>query len=965
MLSLPINATTFKKTFFDGNGNLEISTDQDTWKSIYDSGQPFTKDNQKLAQIKLGMAATKPFQFGQPGTNGLKLSLGISGEANGSVKLIWPGATDPLIDAYQLNEFLTPGRLYAAIILSAKADASVKGSTTLFSGPLKADFGVGAGANAGYDRLVLFDATRPAREVLGELFGGVRLPQAVDPGDVLAPGEILAFRYGGYLNLSASVAWGYSFTGTRDYKALDLNLAIDYAVRLAASASFDYRLAGEFSIERRRGKDANSAHIVVRKGRESSTQFAADFGFEAEANLSGLPDSPDKLLSALLGTDAKSILQVLATVEENSTLEGLEKSVGKLAKKFIYDRAGEWIGKALDETTVKEFLAAVHQVVTEYQGIDDRIIHLYEDFLDNKVPGLEASLNLLLGVGTQQDLQRITDGDTWDLIRRLWNEKFNDLLLKETEFEQFSEFVKKVKEFLDGGVAKNVRDFIASVKKEFPLDGLLNQLAKYDTPDELKALADEKLQAFVGRIIGRTFAELSGNADFQRALKQIQAVRDKIDQFRKTYAKAVKLAAHQSVAFHLNYLYKRASKGESLLDVEIDISTTEGARLAELALSGDFTGVLKGYNPQLVRINKGKFTHEVTRSAQVNISIFNWNYKGIVELVQNSQHSVETVERGLLHVYSIDTSISQTTEKDWKKLKEAVRSNFLLSIVGQSPQPAGSPDSAIGPENEYLIETIRSVTAKYDLLFEDDRTKAAELTQYLQLAEYLRLIPSAPQTVNDIEVQFPQGLGKVSVKYVVNYDDAAVRNGLIGPGSEDLSRFARLTARGLVAAKYTGMRDNDWLAPMGFAFLDQGLYDAFHNIGNPEAFAQKTVTVSLPDWFVAGGKKVVLRKSDLWVLAKFYKVEDKFVERLMKLRGLVKLAPGARIPEEDLRDAARHFVDMADDLDEEGGTNTFFAVFDQLAQRGQSAGGTRKSAVVIEITPPGANAKKVTKYLMA
>lgn len=968
MLTLPIDGTTLKRTFFEGAGNFELSTDQDVWKTLYDSGKPFTKDIQNLAQLKLGLGNN--FQFGQAEASGLKLSVSASGEIIGTIKLIWPGSDDPLIATYQLADLLVPGRLYAAIILSAKADASFKGSASPAAG-LTVGFGAGAGGHVGYDRLVSFSAAQSAREVVNGLFAGIRLPQSVDTvAEIAEPGEVVAFRYGGYLNLSASVAWGYSLTGKRDFKVASLDLELDYAVRLAASASFDYRLAGEFSIEHQCGKKANWARYVVRKSRESTLQFAADFGFEAEANLGGLPDTPDKLLAALLGADAKSILGVLAKVEENSTLEGLEKTVGKFAKQFIFDRADEWIGKALNQATIAEFLGVAQKVIEEYQNIDDRIIHLYEDFLDKNVPELKASLDLLLGVGSRDELQQLTDAPAWDLIRRLWNEKFHDLLVDDAEFQEFSAFVKRLKDFLDGGADKLVRDFIAEVKKAFPLDGLLNDLAKFDTPAKLQALADEKLQAFVGRLIGRAFSELKGK-DFELVLKQIKAVTDKIGQFRTAYKNAIKKAAHQSFAFHLNYLYKRATKGEALLDIEIDLSKEGGPALAKLAKEGNFAGALRKYNPQLVRINKGKFTHELTRSAQVGISVFNWNRKGIVELVQNSEHSVETVEGGLMHVYSIDTSMSQTTETtDWHGFKEKVRSNFLLSIVGQAPQPTGAPEAAIDDDDDFLIDSLRSVAVKYDLLFDDERTKPAELTQYLKLAQYLGLVPSAADAVSEYQQQFPAGLGKVTVTYVVSYDDKAVRNGLSGTGLNDLEGFARQTARQLIAAKFTGMREKDWQARVGFAYLDElnesetSLYHTYHKLGNVVAFKQLAVTVALPAWFAKQGPpSVTLRPDDLGLLAQIYDVEDRFVKRLLTLSKLVKSAGDSKVAEDDLEKAARDFVDMADDLDKIGDTNTFFAAFDRLARQGVAAGGKRASAMVLEITPAGKD--KVTKYLMA
>jgi hypothetical protein len=954
MLTLPINANTFKKSFLDGDGNFEISTDQDNWKTLYDLGKPFSRDVQDLVDLKFSAGTTKDLQFGEK--NSLKIGVGFSSQILGHVGLVWPGEDNDLIKKYELKELLTANKLYAVIDFNGKADVSAKGSTPL--GPLSATFGIGAGGHVGYNRLVLYDNTQSVKDVLTDLFGGVRLPQNIDsPADVPETGEILATSYGGYLNLSAGLSWGYSFKGTRSIELRDLSLALDYAVNLKAAVSIGYNLAGEFELVTRRGSDAGWVRIVVHKNRKSKFDFAADFGLTAKADLKGLPESADEFLAAALGADAKTFLGYFAKAQDFTSLDELEKLAGKFSKGLLHDLAGKWINKVLDDSTVKEFLAAAHKVLEAYQSIDQRIIDLYSDYLD-KLPQLDAVLNLLQGLGSRDDLKQLTDSQAWDLIRRLWNDKLHDLLLDDDEFAEFTKFVKQIKEFKDDGANARVRALISEVKKAFPLNDLLVELTKYDTPEELKKLADEKLQGLVGNIIGKAFDEIK-DSEFGKVSQKLNATLKSIDAFKNKWYRSLTDAVHQSFAFNLHYGYSSATETDKLLDVEINLNEPAGVALKKKAASGDFVDVLSGYDPRLIKINKGVFTHNLTKSAQVQINVMGWSSQGIVELVQNSEHAIETEPGGLMHVYTIDTYIKQRKESG-KKFKEIVQSNFLLRAVGEAFQPVDAPTAAINADKQYVLTTLRNMSVQYDLLEQDDRTNANELSQYLKLGEFLGLIPDRQDFAHDLDSQFPHGLGKVKIDYVVRYDDQAVRNAFTLSGSE-LENFARATARALIGAKFTGMRKEDWQVRVGFAYLDPQ-FSELHKKGTLKTDGK---FVELPPWFTGSGSITVALPSDQRNLVNvLFNMEDNYVKRLVKLDEVVDQAATGKqpVPVKELEDDARHFVESASEMDF-ARENTFFAMFDILVKQGGSGKGRRQSAMVMEITPPQGD--KVTKYLMA
>jgi hypothetical protein len=172
--------------------------------------------------------------------------------------------------------------------------------------------------------------------------------------------------------------------------------------------------------------------------------------------------------------------------------------------------------------------------------------------------------------------------------------------------------------------------------------------------------------------------------------------------------------------------------------------------------------------------------------------------------------------------------------------------------------------------------------------------------------------------------------------------------------------------RQLIGAKFAGMKRTDWMAPVGFAYLTPSVYEVYK--GGFTALKQSNIVVTLPGWFTRGEpKEVLLRREDLDRLSALYNIEDRYVDRLVKLdevldRALKEKKP---IPLDELKEAARKFVEMAGELDE-WRDNAFFAIFDKIveaalkkAPRDKAA---RESAMVLEIMPDGK--KRVRKALM-
>ncbi len=113
--------------------------------------------------------------------------------------------------------------------------------------------------------------------------------------------------------------------------------------------------------------------------------------------------------------------------------------------------------------------------------------------------------------------------------------------------------------------------------------------------------------------------------------------------------------------------------------------------------------------------------------------------------------------------------------------------------------------------------------------------------------------------------------------------------------------------------------------------------------------------------------KVGLSSTDIQLLVALCNIENSYADRLVKLDKVLDRAVKEKkpIPLDELKESARKFVEMADDVDE-WRDNAFFAIFDKIVEaalkKSPSDKPARESAMVLEITPEGK--KRVRKALM-
>jgi hypothetical protein len=969
MLIFPLNTDTFKKSFLSGDGQIELQTDQDIWLTLVATGGKFLPTVTRVAGVNFKFANEGKFRFGREAGMRLNVSAGAGAE----IRLIWPDENDETLKALGLSEFLTDEKLYARLFFSANGDLAADARIPVGALTLSGAFGIGLGGKVAYERLKVYDAESSAKEILGDLFAGTRLPQQVDAAaEIPEPGEALITRFSGYLKLKAGINWGYQMTGSRSIEFNQLKLDLDYTLRTMAAVSAGYQLAGDFSIEARRGAENGWARFVVRKNRDSQFDFAADFGLDGEVELKGLPESADEFLIRLIGADARTVLDIFKKAGGYASLDELEKALTPMVKSFIHDWSSDLIGKTLSDGTLKDFLAAAGRVAETYNNLDERIVNLYHAYLD-KIPQLRRALGILAGVSVPAELADLTGDaeeepdaklDAWDVAQLLWGTSVYPLLLQNEEFEKFSQLARKAQSFVEDGATAPVRNFLSRLKSAMRLDPLFEKLGEIKTAEQLRQLGDEKLQEMAGRLIGMGFDKIE-NSRLNAAVGDLQKSLKRIKDFKDTWYARLRKAVNDKIRLDLHYAYTRASRDQKLIDVELNFNRAEGRELALAAAAGDFSGVLESYNTDYARINDAVFTHKIERSAQLQINVMGWGYDSLKQLTQNVEHAIEEASGGLLHVYATETSIEQRRAMG-RKFKETVESNFLLRAVGETFHD--SSNAVDRATRQYLLQTLGNLAAQYTLLESDERASVEELEHYLDLAEFLGLFDKQSRAafINDLASQFPRGLGKVKINYIVRYDGEALRDALGAVSGDELRELARQTMRRLVGAKFTGMAQTDWMAPVGFAYLSPSVYEVYDK-GGFTSLRQSKIVVTLPEWFTKGGpRKAALSREDAERLITLYEIEDRYVDRMARLDEILDRALKEKkpIPLDDLKDAARKFAEMADDVDE-WRENAFFAIFDKVVEAGLKKTPrdkpARESAMILEITPDGTN--KITKAL--
>jgi hypothetical protein len=963
-----------------GNGNLNVHIER------LNPDQSLEQTADDLVSLNFGVTGNNSLPLGDASPNSIKLGI----KADTSVKLtpIWPadpgspqsvlGNQDQELADYFNSYLQNKDELILALRVGASADASA--ATQFQYQVLQANVAVDAGGDVGYSYFRPYEKTEAALGMIQDFFANLQLPATVSRAP--KAGEVTRFEYGGYLGLNAGLSVGYQMKGAKSFNLSDLRLSESYDVSLLGSLSLAAKLAGRFAIEVRAAEDQQGkiidgwARVIVRKQRTSQLNIAADVKINATNQVQGLPGSADEFLGALFGVNSKNwfnlFQNISGQIQQIKSPADLKSKLDSLAQHFI----AEYTGKAIDSLPAADLQAVlndIQMVADQYNNADKHVINLFDRYF-NKVDVLEAKL---------LDLQKMLNQEKagfWDKLKdNLKLPGDNDVLINAIEeftggdplgwilsqaripdgdggavkIPTIDDLVNRVNSTLaliQNKAHAEITRVITLAKNSFPFRGLLEEVLKIKSKNDLKTLVNTKAGAFAERLIGKAIDDM-GDKDVKIIITVAQKWKDGNDFAQSLYNKFTQ-ALNSSLDFNLHAVYNASDERNALVDVMINLGDAagEGRSLMRDAARGDFENVLAKLDPDLVKINQGLLTHKATQQSSLNVNVLGWHtnfqYQSLYRVITNTEQQIRTEANGGLSVFTqIDLTAEGQHDEKTAKQHKTMYTNFLLRFIGESHGVLEFDKK----NQQYLIDTISSMAANYKLSFTNSETTTKDLTSYLSFAKDFDLDKEGA-TVDQLKLLLPKvaedDYGQVSLDYEARYTDEGLRALFNDMPAPDV---IRMIMREIVVANYNKSKDSD-LPLIAWAYWTQAAFNEWKQ--NPAGFAQtnrvKEFIPSNPPFGLQAPARVQLGRANLSVLATLFSIESSLVDGLQKLGTLIENAKAGatKLKPKEFEDSLSQIgsaLNKFDSFDE--GFNTIFAVFDNLVNQNLPSDEARASSL--------------------
>ena len=935
-----------------GTGTFSVETGD------LSKGKPLDEASPVVLTTNFKADSDKTIVLGQGNT----VRLGVSTTATAQLTPVFSSSKGPARDVLNTNEaghFFDNGANKDKVILvfdfGASADANAAGSF-LYSA-LKAGVTLDANANWSYTYVRALDKTLPVGQLLPAFFKTMRLPEQA--AGAPEPGESISLRYGGYLKLGAEASAGYELAGTKSVALGQLALSENYGLSIIGKVGLSAEIAGRFSILVTAADDLPGwVRVCVKRSKSRQAAIAADVNVGFKTQLDNLPPTADEFLGAALGVNAVNFLTIFRKAKDLSDFDKFKAAIDGLAQKYI----SEYIGKGFDELDglkeFKSFLARVNQIVTSYNEVGNRAVALFDRYF-NQQADLVSSLEKILGLNVEKLATLRTEMSTvlWNVLSQLADGDVFGFLLGETtgdgatSLPEVQSRASAVLELIRSRAHDEIRKAVTLAKQGFSLDRFFSELSQLNNMDELKAVATATTGLFVKRLVGR---KLEDTKDIKEAFNEIQAVLDNIDSFKDNLFAAFKEASRSSYQVALHAGYSRASESEALVDVLINAADDQGKALLSEAGKGDFERTLAVSDTNIVRLRQGVFTHRTRRESAFKVNILGWhlnyNYEGFDRVITETKQRLVATDRGITVLTTADLGIESLK----KRKNEETHLNFLLSAIGESASARPSDKGT----TSYLIDSLSSMTARYELSFTDDDTSKAELMDYLAFARDLGLDRKGAN-FDDLDPLLPRaangGFGKVQTGYDVRFGQKAVNALLavkqISPATELAIRRAM---RRMVLSNYL---KSDEMHDVAFAYATDGIFKIFNEKGSAKFVDLARLA---PRRFFLDGSAASIKppsfvdidRAEIEVLNTLYLIENSMIDAL---KGLAKTLNSSPVKPGDFQKklekfgvALKQFDKFDQTTNKHGiGTNTIFAMFDMLVR--MASGGDTATASMLRL----------------
>ena len=950
------------------NGKLALQGD-------FDLNKPLKPGDDPIASASFQVEGGHDIKLASDG------AVGISVKAGARVRIVPmfqenQGAGADLIARFSFVDALTAHNLLVGLEIGGDAQVGVEGSFK--HAPLTVNGSVQAGVDAVYTAIKAFPRDVRLLPMLQELFKDLQLPGAiVEPPD---PGDLVSFEYGGALKYSVGASAGYEIKGTKSFKVSEIALSEHYAASIVGKLTLSGQVSGRFSVDVTAGSRPGFARVIVKRRRQKELQIAADVLANASLTTEGLPRSGKEFLGAIVGLQAKNWLNMASTLVTKDgkvdSVETLQKKVDGLGQDFLGELAGKAIGKLTDVPEVRAFQDQLAKVVESYRNLDGHAIALFDRFFDpalDRIGELTSKLDELKSMTSWDQLKGEINPMLWNVIRQLTG---GDPLgwalgvIPGTSIPSLPELKKRIADttaLIQDAAHDQIRKFIRLAKEKFGLDPLFNQLATISSTEDLKAVAGTRLGHFVERLIGSALDKLNGNA-LKRAGQTVQQISGRRDAFFKTFDRILEEAASQKATLALHAAYNRASERDALIDMEIRLRNPDGSpnavgqRYMAAAGRGDFQEALASFQPEIVVLREGVLSHKVSTSTSLTFNVAGWhnqfNYQAMHRVIVETEQQIRDAGNGVINVFTtVDLKADSERRRRTTKSEEVVLCNFLLRLLGETKVNDSSFDR---DTQQYVIDVISGMSARYGVTFTDEDTSSRELDDYLNFAKSLGLdTVGATRAALLPFLEFKNdNCGRTSSTYDVRYVPSALSR-LLSGGALDKKEVVAILRR-IVVANYFS---HPVLHEVGWLYSSDDVRALFDEHGNnfvdmESVLRNADVTLVSPIPGISPPNTVASSKLVRNDVATLFRIEDAVVNAFGELQSL--LEGGKKIKTADLEKKLGAFGRALDAFDGfDNGDNSIFAVFDGLVQLRTPAAEARASSLTFVSTRDGAERTKV------
>jgi hypothetical protein len=875
------------------------------------------------------------------------LQLELDQSTDLMLDIIWPDEAveqRELLRDYNLR-FEDDEQIYLALMTEGRATVGTDASFP--TGGLSANVGLDAGGSIGYTHLMPASRTDDAGDVLRDLARSVRLPVALSSvEDIPRRGEVIAFHYGGYLDVKVGSSWGYSVRKFREgtIGALELSSRVDIASSLELTT--EIRAAGSHTMEVRRGSEPGWVRIITRKHRESERTAAADIHVNAELETEGLPEDADQFLQVLLGLQTPDIVADIDQLldEGKDAIAGRLKTGARgLTDKFLQRLYEEWFDSGPTEERLNQYFNRLRQVIDAYEAvrnIDEGAVRVLERYARDP-DKLHRLIDTVLGLPERTSVNELTDSEIWEFLQLYLGDQVYAFMTSEDTFEAVQDRLSQWKARGWQGIVMfmNARQDSLDLQQLFgDLDELLQTLDAADNPRDVLDSVEPYLLQLADRLVGEALDRIP-EQQLQSAIDDLAATLDELSAAKKRLYDRFVTAINGSGTLDISASYGRASETDALIDVEIDIR--EAPDLLTQALFGDFTGLVAERHSEHVKLRPSVFTNRMRTTSHLQVDLLGWTYERFRELVFKTEETVRSNGEGLLHVYDMEA----TEEVRRRQQDEEIKMTFIFGLLAEG-------------RTEHLIDTISKMSASYTFSITDPKTSSAELKSYLRLARYLQVLPHGDLDRllgtfrSELGLTSGDPWGRVEVNYRVRYDPDVLLNIFRLLPEASLNGITREAFRRLTAANYQNFGGSQYEA-IAQLIQDDAMYKLWKTTRDElHLNVDRTFCYEIP----SVEENVCIDRFRRKVLDILYEVEDDLVDTLLELDGVLDAARAANTQPEKkkLERAFRRFVKQRNTLEkwmtirkEDRYVNPLFAILDKHISVVSDGKGSRSALEIV------------------